>query len=159
MMTRISLYEPFASVFPADLFANAVAGSSWPEWSRSIPAAAAPISRGLASTHTLAMQVDVIETATGWTIRAELAGVAKDQIDIQIDSNTVSITAKRERKSELKDGERLLRGEIASGSVMRSFAMPAELDESAASAKFEAGILTLELPRKQAQLARKLAVQ
>jgi HSP20 family protein len=42
---------------------------------------------------------------------------------------------------------------------MRSFAMPAELDESAASAKFDAGILTLELPRKQAQVARKLAVQ
>jgi HSP20 family protein len=158
MMTRISLYEPFASVFPADLFANAVAGSSWPEWSRSMPAAA-PVSRGLASAHTLAMPVDVIETATGWTIRAELAGVAKDQIDIQIDSNTVSISAKRERKSELKDGERLLRAEIASGSVMRSFAMPAELDESAASARFDSGLLTLELPRKQAQLARKLAVQ
>ena len=42
---------------------------------------------------------------------------------------------------------------------MGSFAMPAEPDETAASAKFEAGILTLELPRKQAQLARKLAVQ
>ncbi|MEY2718527.1 MAG: hypothetical protein RL539_1559, partial [Pseudomonadota bacterium] len=69
------------------------------------------------------------------------------------------ISAKRERQAELKDGERLLRAEIAAGSVMRSFAMPSELDESAASATFDAGILTLELPRKQAQVARKLSVQ
>lgn len=154
-MTRISLYEPFSSVFPADLFANALAGSNWPEWSRAI---AAPAATSRASS-TLAMPVDVIETARGWTIRAELAGVSKDQIDIQIDKNSVSISAKRERQAELKDGERLLRAEIAAGSVMRSFAMPSELDESAASATFDAGILTLELPRKQAQVARKLSVQ
>jgi HSP20 family protein len=156
MMTRISLYEPFSSVFPADLFANAVAGSNWPEWSRAI---AAPVATSRANNNALAMPVDVIETARGWTIRAELAGVTKEQIDIQIDKNSVSIAAKRERHTELKDGERLLRTEIAAGSVMRSFAMPSELDESAASAKFDAGILTLELPRKQAQVARKLSVQ
>ncbi|HAB47801.1 MAG: Hsp20/alpha crystallin family protein [Betaproteobacteria bacterium] len=155
-MTRISLYEPFSSVFPADLFANALAGSNWPEWSRAI---AAPAATSRTSSSTLAMPVDVIETARGWTIRAELAGVSKDQIDIQIDKNSVSISAKRERQAELKDGERLLRAEIAAGSVMRSFAMPSELDESAASATFDAGILTLELPRKQAQVARKLSVQ
>ncbi|NCV61045.1 MAG: Hsp20/alpha crystallin family protein [Betaproteobacteria bacterium] len=60
---------------------------------------------------------------------------------------------------EHQDGERLLRAEISAASVMRSFVMPSELDESAASASFDAGILTLQLPRKKAQLARKLAVQ
>jgi HSP20 family protein len=105
-----------------------------------------------------AMPIEVIETAKGWTIRAELAGVAKDQIDIQIESGSVVISARRERKQELKDGERLLRSEISSGAVTRSFSMPAEIDEAAASARFEDGLLTLELPRKQAQTARKLAV-
>jgi HSP20 family protein len=106
----------------------------------------------------LAMPIEVIETAKGWTIRAELAGVAKDQIDIQIESGTVVISARRERKQELKDGERLLRSEISSGAVTRSFSMHAEIDEAAASARFKDGLLTLELPRKQAQTARKLAV-
>lgn len=157
-MTRISLYEPFASVFPADLLANAVAAANWPEWSRAIGSPSAQHARTAAGGATLSMPVDVIETSTGWIIRAELPGVMKDQIDIQIDANTVSISAKRERRIELKEGERQLRSEITHGSVMRSFAMPSELDESAASAKFDAGVLTLELPRKQAQLARKLAV-
>lgn len=158
-MTRISLYEPFSSVFPSDMLAHAMAASHWPEWSRHASTPGAQLSRTGASTASISMPVDVIETATGWIIRAELAGVMKDQIDIQIDANTVSITAKRERKSELKEGERQLRSEILTGSVMRSFAMPSELDESAASATFDAGVLTLELPRKKAQLARKLAVQ
>ncbi|MBU6382543.1 MAG: Hsp20/alpha crystallin family protein [Betaproteobacteria bacterium] len=158
-MTRISLYEPFASVFPPELFASAINASAWPEWSRSSATPVAQNTRVTAGGASLGMPVDVLETASGWTIRAELAGVTKDQIDIQIDANTVSISAKRERKSEPKDGERLLRAEISAASVMRSFVMPSELDESAASASFDAGILTLQLPRKKAQLARKLAVQ
>jgi len=104
------------------------------------------------------MPIEVLETAKGWTIRAELAGVTKEQIDIQIEAGTVSISARRERRQEVKDGERLIRSEIATGSVSRSFTMPAEIDEAAASARFDDGLLTLELPRKQPQSARKLAV-
>ena len=104
------------------------------------------------------MPIEVLETAKGWTIRAELAGVTKDQIDIQIEASTVSIAARRERRQELKDGERILRSEISTGTVSRSFSLPADIDESAASARFDDGVLTLELPRKQPQSARKLAI-
>jgi len=153
-MTRLSLYEPFSAVFPVDFFS----ASGWPEWTRASMNTQPTVQRAAANQGALAMPIEVLETAKGWTIRAELAGVAKDQIDIQIESGTVVISARRERRQELKDGERLLRSEISSGAVTRSFSMPAEIDEAAANARFEDGLLTLELPRRQAQTARKLAV-
>jgi len=116
------------------------------------------VQRAAANQGALAMPIEVLETAKGWTIRAELAGVTKEQIDIQIEAATVSISARRERRQEIREGERLLRSEITTGSVSRSFTMPAEIDEAAASARFDDGLLTLELPRKQPQSARKLAV-
>jgi len=116
------------------------------------------VQRAAANQGALAMPIEVLETAKGWTIRAELAGVTKEQIDIQIEAATVSISARRERRQEIREGERLLRSEITTGSVTRSFTMPAEVDEAAASARFDDGLLTLELPRKQPQSARKLAV-
>jgi len=153
-MARLSLYEPFSAVFPVDLLTTA----AWPEWTRSALNGQSSPQRAVSTQSMLAMPIEVVETAKGWTIRAELAGVAKDQIDIQIESGTVVISARRERRQELKDGERLLRSEISSGAVTRSFSMPAEIDEAAANARFEDGLLTLELPRRQAQTARKLAV-
>jgi len=154
VMTRLSLYEPFSAVFPVDLLTSA----AWPEWTRATLNGQSSPQRAVSAQSMLAMPIEVIETTQGWTIRAELAGVAKDQIDIQIESGTVVISARRERRQELKNGERLLRSEISSGAVTRSFSMPAEIDEAAANARFEDGLLTLELPRKQAHAARKLAV-
>lgn len=153
-MTRLSLYEPFSAVFPVDFLSAA----GWPEWTRASLNTQPTVQRAAASQGALAMPIEVLETAKGWTIRAELAGVTKEQIDIQIEAGTVSISARRERRQEVKDGERLIRSEIATGSVSRSFTMPAEIDEAAASARFDDGLLTLELPRKQPQSARKLAV-
>jgi len=153
-MTRLSLYEPFSAVFPVDFFS----ASGWPEWTRASMNTQPTVQRAAANQGALAMPIEVLETAKGWTIRAELAGVTKEQIDIQIEAATVSISARRERRQEIREGERLLRSEITTGSVSRSFTMPAEIDEAAASARFDDGLLTLELPRKQPQSARKLAV-
>jgi len=152
-MTRLSLYEPFSAVFPVDILSAA-----WPEWTRTSLTAQPGAQRSTGSNGTIGMPIEVLETAKGWTIRAELAGVTKDQIDIQIEASTVSIAARRERRQELKDGERILRSEISTGTVSRSFSLPADIDESAASARFDDGVLTLELPRKQPQSARKLAI-
>lgn len=55
------------------------------------------------------MKLDVTENENAYSIEAELPGIDKKDIDVKIDGNTVSISAKVERNNELKEGERVLR--------------------------------------------------
>ena len=92
-------------------------------------------------------------------MRAEIPGVAKDDIQVSIEGNQVTIGAEVKRESEKKDGERVLHSERYVGSAFRSFTLPAELDESASAAKYDNGILELTLAKKPAIAGRKLTIQ
>jgi HSP20 family protein len=94
------------------------------------------------------MKLDVTENETAYTVKAELPGVDKKDIDVKIDGNTVSIQAKVERNSELKEGERVIRRERYSGTYARRFSLASDIDESAASAQYQDGVLSLTLPKK-----------
>jgi len=84
--------------------------------------------------------------------------VKKEDINVQVDGNRVSISAEVRRESEKKDGERVLRSERYYGAVARSFSLGSEMEESKAVAKFENGVLTLTLPKKVAPAAKRLAI-
>ena len=105
------------------------------------------------------LRVDVRETAQAYVVHAELPGVKKDQIEVQIEGNEVSIAAQLGAKREVRDGEKWLRVERFQGRTARRFALPQELDESRADAKFTDGVLELTLPKKAPAAGRKIAVQ
>ena len=138
-MARLSLYGPFADVFP-DLFRGMLAPVKAPDG------------------QALEIRVDVKESNTDYTVHAELPGVAKSDIQVEIEGNRVSVTGEVKRETEKKEGERVLRSERYYGSVARSFALSHEIDEPAAQAKFNNGVLTLTLPKKTAPSGRKLAI-
>ncbi len=138
-MSRVSVYDPFAEVFP-ELFR----GFFQPNRAQ----------RGDA----LEIRVEVKEADGNYTVLAEMPGVKKEDIQVQIDGNRVSISAEVKRESEQKEGERVLRSERYYGSVARSFALPTELDEARAEAKFENGVLSLTLPRKATPATRRLSI-
>jgi HSP20 family protein len=94
------------------------------------------------------VKLDVSESDQAYTVKAELPGVEKQDIDVKIDGNVVSITAKAERTKALKEGERLIRSERYSGMISRTFSLDSEVDEDAASAQYQDGVLTLTLPKK-----------
>ena len=138
-MARLSVYDPFAEVFPE-------------------------IFRGLmqparAHSDVAEIRVEVVETAQHYQVQAELAGVKKDDIQVQVDGNRVSISAEVRRAAEPRDGERLLRSERFYGSMARSFTLCSELDEQAVQARFDNGVLTLTLPKKQPPAARRITIQ
>ena len=83
----------------------------------------------------------------------------KDEIQVSIEGNQVTIGAEVKRETETKEGERLLRTERYSGSVYRAFTLPVEIDESASNAKYENGVLELTLTKKPAVAGRKLTIQ
>ena len=92
-----------------------------------------------------------------------MPGVRKDDIQVQIDGNRVSISAETRREAQAGNqagkGERILRSERYYGTMARSFALANDIDESAVEARYENGVLSLSLPKKQAPAARRISIQ
>ena len=105
------------------------------------------------------IKVDVKETEGGYTVQAEVPGVAKEDIHVAIEGNVVSLRAEIRQLDEKKEGEKVLRSERYYGAVARSFQLPAEVDAAQAKAKYENGVLTLTLPRKQVSNAQRLQIE
>jgi HSP20 family protein len=105
------------------------------------------------------IKMDVIETENGYLVHSEMPGVKKEDIDVAIEGNQVTITAEVKREWEKNEGDRVLRNERYYGNVYRSFTLPAELDESASEAKFNNGVLELKLVQKAAAPGKRLAIQ
>ncbi len=104
-------------------------------------------------------RVDIAESESAYTVRAEIPGVKKDDIDIAIDGDQVAISAEIKNEKEVKDGERVLRSERYYGKVHRAFALGQPVDENTATAKYTDGVLELTLPKKAAQNVKRIAVQ
>ena len=111
-----------------------------------------------AAAETPAIRVDVKENGEAYTVIAELPGVKKDDIHVEVEGNEVTIAAETRREREAKEGEKWLRVERYAGKTERRFALPQELDDAAASAKFTDGVLELTLPKKAQVSGRKLAI-
>lgn len=101
------------------------------------------------------VKIDVREDDKAYTVHAELPGVNKDNIDVQIDGDTVSISAELRQEKEEKEGEKVLRSERYYGKVARSFRLGSEIDDGGAQASYRDGVLELTLPKKVGQPSRK----
>jgi len=104
------------------------------------------------------VKVDVKEDDKSYTVHADLPGVKKEDIHVNIEGNTVSISAEVKRETEQKEGEKVLRSERYYGKVYRSFTLGHDIDEAAAKAKFENGVLDLTLPKKMASATKRLSI-
>lgn len=105
------------------------------------------------------IKVDVVKKGDSYVVKAELAGVKKDDIQVTIEGNQVTIAAEVKRDAEPKDGERLVRNERHFGAVYRSFVLPVDIDEAASNAKYEDGVLELTLTKRAEAAAKKLTIQ
>jgi HSP20 family protein len=111
------------------------------------------------ATTPVTIKMDVTETESGYLIHSEIPGVKKEDIDVAIEGNQVTITAEVKQEWEKKEGDRMLRNERYFGNIYRSFALPVELDESACEAKYENGVLELKLIKKAAAPGTRLAIR
>lgn len=105
------------------------------------------------------LKIDVTEQNGEYKVLAELPGIKKDDIKVNIDGDEVSITAESRVVREARDGERLLHSERYVGKVSRAFRLGQELDEARATARYSDGVLELVLPKKAAAAAKQLAIQ
>jgi HSP20 family protein len=147
-MTALSIYDPFADVFPS-LFRGFFDDS-----------ARRTVAREVARPAIASFAIDVSEDVKAYTVIANLPGMSKEHIHVEIDGNQVRIRAERGGESTEKNDEtsKVLRTERFNGSYARGFSLPQELDNDGASAKYEQGVLTLNLPKKAQVSAKRLAI-
>lgn len=107
----------------------------------------------------LQIKVDVEENDKAYTVKAEVPGVKKEDINVQIEGNQVSITAESKQEKDVKENGKVIRSERYYGSLYRSFSLGQDVDQGAASAKYADGILQLTLPKKASAATKKLTVQ
>jgi HSP20 family protein len=117
-----------------------------------------PMRFDLAGTQPMRMRVDVTRSNDAYTVKAEMPGVKKEDIEISIDGNEVTISGEIKKEAEEKKGEEVVRSERYYGKISRSFTLAHEVDEAKASAKYTDGVLKLTLPLKAKSATKKIAV-
>jgi len=105
------------------------------------------------------IKMDIKEDDKAYTVHADIPGVKKEDIQVSIEGNQVSVSAETKMEKEEKKGEKVLRSERYFGKVARSFTLAHEVDEAKAQAKYADGVLELTLPKKAGAATRKLAIQ
>lgn len=108
----------------------------------------------------LSMPVELHEHDGEYCVRAELPGVKKDDLDIDLEKNRLTINAKKEEESEEKESH-YKKSEFRYGEFSRTIYFPEDIDIEHTTAKLEHGILKIDAPKKEAdkEKAKKLIVK
>lgn len=101
--------------------------------------------------------VDVREDADHIYVEAELPGFKKDDVDITLENQTLTIGAERREEKEPKNGDLLLH-ERRYSRFLRSFTLPPTVDEKSVNAKLADGVLTVVLNKREETKPRKIQV-
>jgi HSP20 family protein len=112
--------------------------------------------------HELAMgtwnpAVDMFEKDDKLVIKAELPGVDKKDVSLDLKDGILTLKGERKLENEVKDGS-YYRCEMTYGKFMRSFALPADVDPESINAEFQKGLLTIEVPKPENRKPRQIAV-
>ena len=105
------------------------------------------------------LKVEVKEDDKAYTVHAEIPGVKKEDIQVDVNGDLVSIRAEVKHEREEKKGEKLLHSERYYGMVGRSFSLPTEVDDKGTVAKYKDGVLDMTLPKKSGNGSSRIAIQ
>jgi len=105
------------------------------------------------------IKLDLVERDDSYAVKAEIPGVRKEDIDIRVEGNLVTISAEMKKEKEEKKEGRVLRRERQEGYASRSFTLACPVDDGKAEAKFVDGVLELTLPKKAPTSTKRLAVK
>ncbi len=90
--------------------------------------------------------VNMYEKDNKFYLEAQLPGIKKEDINIEIDGNYLNLSAESCEENKA-DNDKYYKKEIIQGKFVRSFKFPEHVDKDKLSAKFENGILKIELPK------------
>lgn len=102
--------------------------------------------------------VNVKENETSYELELVAAGLTKSDFDIKVDKNVLTVSFEKTASEETKEGERFIRKEFAMQSFKRSFTLPETVNKDKISGKYEAGILSITLPKKEVAPAKVISI-
>ncbi len=104
------------------------------------------------------LKIDVKEDEKSFTVHADIPGVKKEDIHVEVDNNQVTIRAEVKQEKEEKKGEKIIHSERTYGMASRSFTLSSDVDASAVKAEYKDGVLNLTLPKKANGAAKRITV-
>ncbi len=101
--------------------------------------------------------VDIYEDASGITLKADLPGVSKDRLSVQVEGNNLTIEA--QAVIDMPEGMEPLYADVTATKFRRSFSLSNELETDKIQAEMKDGVLSLHLPKRAELQPRKIQVQ
>lgn len=105
------------------------------------------------------IKVDVKETPNEFIVHAEIPSAEKENIHVDIDNDVVNIRANISQLDSATSDDKQLHSERYYGEVSRGFQLSADIDEPASKARYENGVLTLNLVKKQKKGGHHIAIE
>jgi HSP20 family protein len=102
--------------------------------------------------------LDVYEDKDKITVKTELPGMKKEEIDVSLDGNTLTISGERKSEEEKKDRE-TYRSERYFGRFQRSITLPTPVETTKIEANYREGILTVSLPKSEEAKPKQIPVK
>jgi len=93
--------------------------------------------------------VNVKEDADGFALALAAPGYGKEDIEIKIDDNVLTISSEKKDKGTAKEGEKFTRKEFKYAAFKRTFTLPDTVDSTKIEANYENGILNISIPKKE----------
>lgn len=103
------------------------------------------------------IKMDVEEDDKAYIVKAEIPGVKKEDISVDVEGNVVSITAELKQETEQKTGK-TLRSERYYGAQSRTFTVSHDIDSTKVEAKYADGVLSLTLPKLAGKASKHIAI-
>lgn len=104
-------------------------------------------------------KMDVVDQADTMLVRAELPGVKKEDIEVSLSDNLLTISTQTRQETTKEEKGKYQRREIYQGSFTRSITLPVNVDATKASAKFKDGMLELTFPKVEAAKRRSIKIE
>jgi HSP20 family protein len=101
--------------------------------------------------------MDLVEEQDHFIVRADLPGMAEEDVSIELEDNVLTISGERTRSQE-ESNEGYYRLERASGRFARSLTLPEAVDPESISARLEKGVLELKIPKPEERKPRRVAI-
>ena len=130
-LARFNNYQPsvFDPFFDTDLF----------DWAN----------RNYSETNTTVPSVNIKENADAFNVEMAVPGFDKKDFKIALDHNVLTISSEKKVENNHKNGEHFTRREFSYQSFSRSFTLPEAANGDKISAKYENGILNVEIPKRE----------
>ena len=105
--------------------------------------------RNFSDTNTTLPSVNVKENTDEYMVEVAAPGFEKNQFKIELNNDVLTISSEKKFENETKDEERVTRKEFSYQSFSRSFTLPTLVERDKINAKYEKGILSISIPKKE----------